>query len=171
LWSGAAPTTWNRNRAAVGSWLSRCTAKTKWTAPALPGTCERRKEPEDKTRAVDQALIDRICTRRGIPLRERVLWRMLYETASRAEAVLQLNVEDCDFGNRRAKVVVKGGDTEWIVWAGEPPCCPATSRDTSPGRCSAPTAAPGRPAARPRRAGTSAREPTGCASGTTAPAF
>jgi hypothetical protein len=41
---------------------------------------------------------------------------MLHETASRADAVLQLNVEDCDFGNRRARVTVKGGDTAWIVW-------------------------------------------------------
>jgi len=41
---------------------------------------------------------------------------MLYETASRASAVLALNVEDCDFDNRRARVTVKGGHTEWIVW-------------------------------------------------------
>ncbi|HET9258113.1 MAG TPA: tyrosine-type recombinase/integrase [Pseudonocardiaceae bacterium] len=51
-----------------------------------------------------------------MPLREKLLWRMLYETASRAAAVLQLNVEDLDFENRRAPVTVKGGDTEWIVW-------------------------------------------------------
>lgn len=61
-------------------------------------------------------VIERICTRRDIPLRERLLWRMLYETASRAGAVLALNVEDCDFENRRAAVTVKGGDTAWIVW-------------------------------------------------------
>lgn len=57
-----------------------------------------------------------ICTRRDIPLRERLLWRMLYETASRATAVLELNVEDCDFDNRRAIVTIKGGATVWIVW-------------------------------------------------------
>jgi integrase len=62
-------------------------------------------------------MIDRICTRRDIPLRERLLWRMLYETASRATAVLELNVEDCDFDNRRATVTVKGGATVWIVWS------------------------------------------------------
>jgi site-specific recombinase XerD len=116
LWNGAAPTTFNRNRAAVGSWLSWCTTKAKWAAPAIPATCERRKEPQDHTRAVDRALIDQICTRRDIPLRERVLWRMLYETASRAGAVLALNVEDCDFDNRRARVTIKGGHTDWIVW-------------------------------------------------------
>jgi len=41
---------------------------------------------------------------------------MLFETASRASAVLALNVEDCDLDNRRAHVQVKGGHTEWIVW-------------------------------------------------------
>jgi integrase len=42
---------------------------------------------------------------------------MLYETASRASAVLALNIEDCDLDNRRARVTVKGGNTEWIVWS------------------------------------------------------
>lgn len=116
LWRDAAPSTWNRNRAAVSSWLTWCTTKARWAAPGLPGTCERRTEPRDDTRAVDRATIDRICTRRDIPLRERVLWRMLYETASRASAVLALNIEDCDLDNRRARVTVKGGHTEWIVW-------------------------------------------------------
>lgn len=116
LWGGRAPSTWNRNRAALGSWLAWCRDKARWPAPALPPTCERRRELRDATKAVDPARIDRICTRRDIGLRERLLWRMLYETASRAEAVLQLNVEDIDVENRRARVTVKGGDIEWIVW-------------------------------------------------------
>lgn len=116
LWGAAAPATWNRNRAAVSSWLTWCTAKARWTAPGLPGTCERRHEPRDHTRAADRATIERICTRRDIPLRERLLWRMLYETASRAAAVLALDIEDCDLDNRRAAVTVKGGDTGWVVW-------------------------------------------------------
>lgn len=40
---------------------------------------------------------------------------MLYETASRATAVLELNVEDCDFDNPRAKVTVKGGKRGWLT--------------------------------------------------------
>jgi len=39
----------------------------------MPGTCDRRTEPADETKAVDRATIDAICTRRDIPLRERVL--------------------------------------------------------------------------------------------------
>jgi site-specific recombinase XerD len=116
LWGSAAPSTWNRNRAAVSSWLTWCTTKKRWVAPELPATCERRHEPQDDTKAVDRAVIDRACTRRDIPLRERLLWRMLYESASRATAVLDLNIEDLDLENRRAPVRVKGGDTKWITW-------------------------------------------------------
>jgi site-specific recombinase XerD len=150
LWNTAAPTTFNRNRAAVGSWLAWCTSKAKWTAPTIPATCERRKEPQDQTRAVDRALIERICTRRDIPLRERMLWRMLYETASRASAVLALNIEDCDFDNRRARVTVKGGHTEWIIWGrGAALLLPRHlhGRHTGPLFCSERLPGPGRRAA------------------------
>jgi len=51
LRGSAAPTTWNRNRAAVGSWLGWCTVVPRWSGPAFPGTCERRREPMDDTRA------------------------------------------------------------------------------------------------------------------------
>ena len=155
LWGAAAPATWNRNRAAVSSWLTWCTAKARWPAPALPGTCERRAEPRDETRAVDRATIEAICTRRDIPLRERVLWRMLYETASRASAVLALNVEDCDFDNRRARVTVKGGHTEWIVWGrGTALLLPRYLR----GRSRGPLFLAGRAPGPARRAGTASRD-------------
>jgi integrase len=116
LWGRSAPATWNRNRATVASWLTWCTTKARWQAPAVPPLCERRHETEDHTRAVTAPLIDEICRRRDIPLRERLLWRMLYETAARPGEVLALNVDDCDFENRRARVTVKGGDTTWVVW-------------------------------------------------------
>ena len=41
---------------------------------------------------------------------------MLYESASRASAVLALNIEDLDLPNKKARVTVKGGDTMWITW-------------------------------------------------------
>ncbi len=82
----------------------------------MPAACERRRQPEDTTRAVDQSVVDAICTRRDVDLRERPLWRMLYETASRATTVLELNGEDLDLDNRRARIRVKGGDTGWITW-------------------------------------------------------
>jgi integrase len=116
LWGGGAESTWNRNRAAVGSWLAWCGSRQHWDAPELPASLERRREKQDSTKAVARSRIDRLCRRRDVPLREKTLWRMLYESASRAGAVLALNVEDLDLLNKQARVVVKGGDTMWITW-------------------------------------------------------
>ncbi len=115
LWGQTKPATWNRNRAAVASWLAWC-AKNRYTAPTLPASVERRPEHADQTRAIDRAMVERLLTRRDIPLREKTLWRMLYETAARASEILALNVEDLDLDGRRAAVRSKGGATEWVYW-------------------------------------------------------
>ena len=83
LWGERAESTWNRNRAAVGSWLAWSAGKQHWDAPALPGSLERRRESQDSTKAVSRSRIDRLCRRRDVPLRDKTLWRMLYESASR----------------------------------------------------------------------------------------
>jgi integrase len=57
-----------------------------------------------------------VLSRRGIPLREKTLWRMLYETAARAAEILALNVEGLDLEHRRAPVRSKGGAIEWVYW-------------------------------------------------------
>jgi integrase len=44
------------------------------------------------------------------------LWRLLYETAARANELLALDVEDLDLANRRARVHSKGGAVEWVFW-------------------------------------------------------
>jgi integrase len=116
LWSDRAPATWNRNRAAVVSWLNWCASRKRWPAPQLPGDAERRKEHSDTTRALPRARIERLLSRRDIPLREKTLWRMLYETAARASEILALNVEDLDLEQRRAPIRAKGGDTEFVYW-------------------------------------------------------
>jgi integrase len=104
-----------RNRGAVAAWLSWCAAN-RLPAPVLPASTERRREHLNATRAVPRPAIDRALTRRDVPLREKTLWRMLYETAARASEVLALNVEDLDLDARRAPIRSKGGDTEWICW-------------------------------------------------------
>ena len=116
LWGNRAPSTWNRNRAAVVSWLIWCADRKRWQAPQLPGDAERRKEHSDHTRVLPRASIERLLSRRDIPLREKTLWRMLYETAARASEILALNVEDLDLAQRRAPVRSKGGDTEFVYW-------------------------------------------------------
>jgi integrase len=116
LWDEAAPSTWNRNRAAVGSWLTWCASKKRWAAPLLPADAERRKENTDATKALPKAAIERAIARRDVPVREKTLWRMLYETAARASEILALNVEDLDLEARQARIRSKGGDHEWVHW-------------------------------------------------------
>lgn len=72
--------------------------------------------PPDRSRALARADVERLLTKDSIPIRERTLWRMLYETAARSAEVLCLDVEDLDLPNRRAKVRRKGGAIDIIVW-------------------------------------------------------
>ncbi|MFF3671881.1 tyrosine-type recombinase/integrase [Microtetraspora malaysiensis] len=56
--------------------------------------------------------IDRLIARREVGLREKTLYRMLYETAARSEEILGLNIEDLDLAGRRARVKAKGARTK-----------------------------------------------------------
>ena len=71
----------------------------------------------DHTRAIPYRDLDELWRRRSVPLREKTLWRMLYETAARASEVLALDVGDLDRPQRRARVVSKGGNTDMVYWA------------------------------------------------------
>lgn len=116
LWGASAPGTFNQRRAAVGSWLN-WNRKKRWDGPQLPEDLERMDDPEDSTLAVEKSVIDRLCKRSDIPVRERCLWRMLYESSSRASAVLALDIgDDLDTTNRRARIKQKGGEVLWIHW-------------------------------------------------------
>jgi integrase/recombinase XerC/integrase/recombinase XerD len=76
----------------------------------------RRGRAPDRTKALSKAEIDELLTRDGLALRERTLWRMLYETAARAFEVLALDVDDLDLRNRCAKVRRKGSAIDTIIW-------------------------------------------------------
>ena len=108
LWGRAAVGTWNARRAAVGSWLSWCRDSREREAPAVPGWCKRLATPDSETPVRSRLAIDRLVARREVALREKTLYRMLYETAARAEEVLGLNIEDLDLAGRRALVKAKG---------------------------------------------------------------
>ena len=78
----------------------------------------RRRKPRDQTKAIPyQDLESALVTQRDINLREKTLWRMLYETAARAGEVLALNVEDLDLPRKRAVIIGKGGHKEYVFWA------------------------------------------------------
>lgn len=54
---------------------------------------ERRPAPPDRTKALAENQIAAL-RRLGVALREKTFWKMLYESAARADEVLCLNVED-----------------------------------------------------------------------------
>jgi integrase len=110
-----APSTWNVSldaiRRASAYWQAQGWAD---ADPAV--RLRHRRLPEDRSRAMSRAEVDELLTRDGIALRERTLWRMLYETAARSAEVLALNVPDLDLPNRRAPVRRKGGAVDVIIW-------------------------------------------------------
>jgi integrase len=106
LWGEAAVTTWNARRAAVGAWLTWC--RDTHTAPAIPAWTKQLPVPDSDTPARTRFEIDRLIAHRDLDTREKTLYRMLYETAGRAEEILGLNIEDLDVPARRAQVQAKG---------------------------------------------------------------
>lgn len=76
---------------------------------------ERRPAPPDRTRALSRGQIAALFSLKAA-LREKTLWRMLYETCARAEEILTLNIEDLLQADKRGRVTAKGGATEWVHW-------------------------------------------------------
>jgi len=114
-WGDRSPSTWNvcldAIRSAAAYWQRQG-----WIAADPSRLLRRRKPRPDRVRALSRADVEQLLTREDISLRERTLWRMLYETAARSAEVLALDVEDLDLPNRRARVRRKGGAVDIIVW-------------------------------------------------------
>jgi integrase/recombinase XerC/integrase/recombinase XerD len=113
-WATVAPATWNRHAATVRSFLGY--AARHRLLPEIDVTLDRRREPADRTRALPKAALERLWARRDIPLVDKTLWRLLYETAARAGEALSLNVEDLDLANRRAVIRGKNGELDFLHW-------------------------------------------------------
>ena len=114
-WGERSPARWNTALDALRS-ASRYWADQGWIREDPPRLLRRRRKAPDRSRALSRADVERLLTRDDIAIRERVLWRMLYETAARSAEVLRLDVEDLDLPNRKAKVRRKGGAIDVIVW-------------------------------------------------------
>ncbi|MEU9455606.1 site-specific integrase [Streptomyces sp. NPDC048277] len=107
LWGEAAVNTWNARRASVLSWLGWC-AERGYDGPAVPAWVKRMPPPDSETPARSKMAVDRLIGRRDVHLREKTLWRMLYETVARSEEILGVNIEELDLAGRRAPVKAKG---------------------------------------------------------------
>ncbi|NRQ34867.1 hypothetical protein HII36_23980 [Nonomuraea sp. NN258] len=68
----------------MSSWLTWCTHQEEMGGAVGPADAERRREKVDHTKVVAKTKLERRLSRRGIPLRAKTLYRMLYETAARA---------------------------------------------------------------------------------------
>ena len=115
-WGDASAATWNSRLTAVGS-FRRWVQAQGWLRDDPLAGIERRPQVRDDTAPIRYEQLHALWTRPEVHVREKTLWRMLYETAARANEVLALNVEDLDVGARRAVVRGKGGHRQEVVWA------------------------------------------------------
>jgi len=114
-WGPAAPATFNARlnalSAAANFWREQG-----WLSGDPLVRIRRRARTPDRTRALDRAEVERLLTAEHLGLRERTLWRLLYESAARAAEVLSLDADELDLANRRARVRRKGGAADVITW-------------------------------------------------------
>ena len=110
-----APRTWNLARVCLRSAWSWW-GQAGWADPEVARGIPPRKVAEDRDRAIPADVLEALLADQKIPLRERALWRLLFETAARESEVLSLNVQDLDMPSRRAQVTRKGGARDWITW-------------------------------------------------------
>jgi integrase/recombinase XerC/integrase/recombinase XerD len=114
-WGQRSPSTWNVSLDALRS-SCRYWSDQGWLTSDPTTLLRRRRRAPDRSRALSRTDVEPLLTREDISIRERVLWRMLYETAARSAELLRLDVEDLDLPNRRAKVRRKGGAVDVVVW-------------------------------------------------------
>ncbi|MGI8757486.1 MAG: tyrosine-type recombinase/integrase [Acidimicrobiales bacterium] len=115
------PATFNRQVATLRSffaWASRQRLVAEDPTEALERRKERRTARQaEGQRAIAYGDLEALWGRKDIALREKLLWRLAYETAARASEILSLDVGDLDLGERSAPVVGKGGGVELLHWA------------------------------------------------------
>ena len=115
-WDDRAPATWNKHLAALRSFAAYA-IRQEWITADPARHLERRKVTQRGDKAIPLARLEALFTDGRHALRERVLWRLLYDTAARAEEILTLDIGDLHTGFRRARTRGKGGDTEYLHWA------------------------------------------------------
>ena len=116
-WGKGTANTWNTRKIAVGSFLSFCHARG-WIDHDPMSLIDRRRPPRDQTsKVIPASTLETLWTRRDVHLREKALWRLLYETAARANEALSLDIEKLDLHLRQATITGKGGHRELIFWA------------------------------------------------------
>ena len=100
-WGGCSAKTFNTRLTALGSacgyWRQQ-----EWLAGDPLVRLRPRPVPPDNSKALTRPQVATVLEL-DVPLRERVLWTLLYESTARAEEVLLLNVPDLDCVTRRLR--------------------------------------------------------------------
>lgn len=112
LWGDASANTWNARRSAIQRWLIWCHGHG-WDAPDLLVAPRRCAPPLARPPVRSRAAIEALLTDRDIHLRERALWRMMYETCAHAGELLQVNIEQLDQAGRSCPVGHGGDHISW----------------------------------------------------------
>ena len=116
------PATYNRNLAAVAS-LMTFAVDTELLATSPAAGIRRRKpkvtvQAEAQQRPLPYPDLEQLWTdHRNHSLRDRTFWAMAYDTAARADELLNLNIDHLDIANREAVIIGKGGNAERIYWS------------------------------------------------------
>lgn len=120
-WGTAAATTYNRHRAALLSFFGWCTERGYVSVNVAVATearkVRRRAEDARRERPIAREQLAALWALDKIPVRDKLLWRMAYETWCRADELLSLDVTDLDVPRREGLVHGKGGDVERMWWA------------------------------------------------------
>ncbi|MDG9701648.1 site-specific integrase [Streptomyces sp. DH37] len=114
-WGAAAARTWNTRMNALHS-ATAYWREQGWLASDPTVRLRMRTAPADRDRALSRAQVEKLLGDKSSPLRDRVLWHLLYETAARAEEVLRLDVPDLDMPARTARTRRKAGARDVIAW-------------------------------------------------------
>jgi len=116
-WYGdAAAATWNLNLAALRSFY-RYALRQHLVADDPSAAIERRRLRRDPDRRVIPARqLASLLHRADLPVREKTLWRLLYDTAARADEILGVDIGDLDLQDKTATVTGKGGITRQVNW-------------------------------------------------------
>ncbi|MDI9833234.1 site-specific recombinase [Streptomyces sp. KAU_LT] len=97
-------------RKAVGWWQGRG-----WIATDPTVGIERRPAPRDRMQALSGHQIAALWALDASP-RDKTFWKLLHESAARAEDVLRLNIEEMSPGGTWGRIVREDGVTVWIRW-------------------------------------------------------
>jgi integrase len=112
----AAPATWNLNLATLHSFLAFCTRHGALQADPSTAIERRTLRTNPDRRVIPTTQLEALWHRDDLPLREKTLWRLAYDSAARANEILSLDIPDLDLPAKTATITGKAGIPRQINW-------------------------------------------------------